>query len=61
MQLYATVFYATATINRIKDNLPINLHKELYFTLFESYLSYCISVWGEAAQCQLTPIWMIAK
>ena len=52
---------ATATINRIKDNLPDNLHKELYFTLFESHLSYCISVWGGAAQCHLTPIWMSQK
>ena len=59
--LKRSLSYATATINRIKDNLPINLHKELYFTLFESHLSYCISVWGGAAQCHLTPIWMSQK
>ena len=33
--LKRSLSYATATINRIKDNLPINLHKELYFTPFE--------------------------
>ena len=59
--LKRSLSYATATINRIKDNLPDNLHKELYFTLFESHLSYCISVWGGAAQCHLTPIWMSQK
>ena len=41
--------------------MPINLHKELYFTLFGSHLSYCISVWGGAAQCHLTSIWMSQK
>ena len=57
--LKRSLSYATATINRIKDNLPINLHKELYFTLFESHLSYCRSVWGGADQCHLTPIWYV--
>ena len=28
------------SINRIKDNIPSNLHKQLYHTLFESYLIY---------------------
>ena len=59
--LKRSLSYATATINRIKHSLPINLHKELYFTLFESHLSYCISVWGGAAQCHLSPIWMSQK
>ena len=53
--------YATATLNRIKDSLPSYLHKEIYYTLFESHMSYCISVWGGAAQSILTPIWMSQK
>ena len=36
----------TGTLNRIKDNIPPHLHKDLYHTLFESHLSYCITVWG---------------
>ena len=32
-------------LNRIKDNIPMKFHKDLYFTLFESHLSYCVSVW----------------
>ena len=44
--LKRSLSYAAATMNRIKDNLPINLHKELHFTLFESHLSYCIYQFG---------------
>ena len=53
--------FATATINRIKDNLPINLNKVLYFTLFESHLIILHISLGGAAQCHLTPIWMSQK
>ena len=53
--------HATATLNRIKDSLPTYLHKDLYHTLFESHLSYCISVWGGAAQCRTLPIWKAQK
>ena len=31
-------------LNRIKDNIPMKFHEDLYFTLFESHLSYCVSV-----------------
>ena len=33
-------------LNLIKDNIPEELHKNLYYTLFESHLSYGITVWG---------------
>ena len=33
-------------IYRIKRLLPEHLYKQLYHTLFESHLSYAISVWG---------------
>ena len=35
--------------NRIKNNIPMKFHRDLYFTLFESYLSYFISVWGRGS------------
>ena len=45
------------------DNIKIKkVQKAKFcFTLFESHLSYCISVWGGAAPCHLTPIWMSQK
>ena len=31
---------------RVQDFVPKALHKQLYHALFESHLTYCISVWG---------------
>ena len=35
----------TRSLNRIIKFLPKNMHKELYYTLFESYLAYGVTVW----------------
>ena len=35
-----------AAINRISPYILLESYKTLYHTLFESHLSYCISVWG---------------
>jgi hypothetical protein len=53
--------YAIATLNRIMDSIPKHLHRNLYYTLFESHLSYCISVWGSAAQYRISSLWNIQK
>ena len=53
--------YATATLSRMRDCLPKHLHRNLYYTLFESHLSYCISVWGGAAQYRITSLWTAQK
>ena len=44
------------TLNRIKNNIPVKFYKDLYFTLFESHLSYCISVWGGVVPNRLEPL-----
>ena len=61
LNLKRTLNYATATLNRIMNNVPRYLLRELYYTLFESHLSYCISVWGDAAMCRLQPLWIAQK
>ena len=33
-------------LNHIIDYIPESLHKSLYHTLYESHLSYGITVWG---------------
>ena len=43
------------------DSIPKHLHRNLYYTLFESHLSYCISVWGAAAQYRISSLWTIQK
>ena len=37
-----------AIIKRISSYIPTANYKSIYHTLFESYLSYCISTWGRA-------------
>ena len=53
--------YASATLYRIRDSVPEELHRDLYHTLFESHLSYCISVWGGASSYITTKIWTAQK
>jgi hypothetical protein len=43
------------------DSIPKEFHRELYYTLFESHLSYCISVWGSAAQLRISSLWTVQK
>ena len=53
--------YALSTLHRILDSIPKEIHRELYYTLFESHLSYCISVWGGAAQFRISSLWTVQK
>ena len=48
-------------INRIKDCVPKEFHRDLYYTLFESHLSYCISVWGGVSQNKINPLFIVQK
>ena len=53
--------FAISTLSRIKSCVPENLHKDLYYTLFESHLSYCISVWGNVPQYLMNELHVIQK
>ena len=44
--LEANLLSAITIIKRIIKCVPKTLHKQLYFSLFQSYLTYGISVWG---------------
>ena len=48
-------------IYRIKRALPEHLYKQLYHTLFESHLSYAISVWGGESLNQIKPLFLTQK
>ena len=48
-------------LNRIKDSIPISLHKNLYHTLFESHLCYGITSWGGVTESKLQPLFKIQK
>ena len=51
----------TGCLNRISDFIPKERHKDLYYTLFESYLTYGISVWGGVSKCKLKSIFNAQK
>ena len=53
--------HASATLYRIRDSLPECLHKDLYHTLFESHLVYCISVWGGSSPSKISRLWISQK
>ncbi len=61
MALRRKLNYASATLCRIRDSIPEDLHTELYHTLFESHLTYCISVWGGANLSNTDKIWLAQK
>ena len=55
------LYHALSTIKRIKPSVPQSLHKDLYHTLFESHLTYCISVWGGLSVARMDCLFKIQK
>ena len=51
----------TGQICRFKDNIPQELHKDIYHTLFESHLGYAISVWGGLSKNRFQPLFVTQK
>ena len=60
-QLLKKLASSSGMLNRIKDNVPQHLHKDLYHTLFESHLTYGITVWGGLAESKLDPLFKAQK
>ncbi len=52
---------ANGQINRISKFVPNELHKTLYQTLFESHLTYGISVWGGVSKQKLAKLFNAQK
>ena len=52
---------AFAVIKRISPCIPTQNYKNIYHTLFESHLSYCISVWGNAQKKLIQKILVLQK
>ena len=52
---------ANGQINRIAKFVPKELHKTLYQTLFESHLTYGISVWGGVSKQKLAKVFNAQK
>ena len=52
---------SSGILNQIKDNIPAELHKTLYHTLFESHLAYGLTVWGGVSDNKLLPLFRAQK
>ena len=50
-----------AVIKRISTFIPRENYKDIYHTLFESHLSYCISVWGGANKSLMNKLFAVQK
>ena len=48
-------------ISPIQDSVPKTFHKQLYHALFESHMTYCISVWGGQSFNALNKLFTIQK
>ena len=48
-------------IRRIKNYIPKSQYSNVYHSLFESHLVYCISVWGGASTIQIEKLFMVQK
>ena len=55
------LYHSISTLSTIRKYVPEDLHKDLYHTLFESHLTYCISAWGGITTAKLDTIHKIQK
>ena len=61
VQLKRKLYYATATLSYLRKYIPQEIRNNLYHTLFESHLTYCISSWGEISSTKMESIHRIQK
>ena len=59
--LHKKLKLTTGILKRICINIPSTNYKTLYHTLFESYLSYCITVYGEAYKTHSRKLFTVQK
>ena len=52
---------ATGILNLIKNNIQSELHKNIYYTLFESHLAYGITAWGDVSDKKLQSLFKVQK
>ena len=50
-----------AVIKRISTYIPITNYKNIFHTLFEAHISYCISVWGGAKKSLINKLFTVQK
>ena len=52
---------ATGMLKRMRDNIPEEHYKPLYYALFESHMTYCITVFGTVSKTCTEKLFKIQK
>ena len=52
---------ATGMLKRMRDNIPEEHYKPLYYALFESHMTYCITVFGTVSKTCCEKLFKIQK
>ena len=60
-QLHKKLKVASNTLCRIRHAIPKEHYKCLYYALFESHLTYCITVWGSASKTSIEKLFISQK
>ena len=61
LKLVKKLSSCSGILNRMKDHIPQSLHKDLYHTLFESHLTYGITVWGGISDTKMDSLFKAQK
>ena len=59
--IYNKLKSATGILNRIKHNIPQENYKSIYYALFESHMTYCITVFGGVSKIHLEKLFRAQK
>ena len=59
--LWCTYQKSSGILKRICNNIPQTHYKSLYYALFESHLSYCITVFGNVCKTHSEKLFTIQK
>ena len=60
-KLHKKLKSASGLLKRISSNIPKEYYKSLYYALFESHMSYCISVFGHVCQKHSEKLFTVQK
>ena len=60
-KLHKKLKSASGLLNRISSIIPKEYYKSLYYALFESHMSYCISVFGHVCQTHSEKLFTVQK
>ena len=55
------ILSASGLLKRISSNIPKEYYKSLYYALFESHMSYCITVFGHVCQTHSEKLFTVQK